>query len=247
MARDTVEKSRGETGQPGRRATPRFLGRAGSHRPRAANAGRPGQHGERTRIAHIMPGAACDGSDRCHRTAKKAVVKTASAMLCACLAPSAVAVPGARRWQGGRAGEQAGRGKKPGKGGKVGWYSLFAAGGHRNSAMGDDDACVADGSRLAVGGSGRSAALGVRQALTGPGDAGWRLAVVVSKTLRGQIALVHALCAVLAGSAAVLVDTLGLALPAADAGAAGAERRAADDRGHDGWGRGEHVSQVTGL
>lgn len=39
----------------------------------------------------------------------------------------------------------------------------------------------------------------------------------------------HALCAVLARSASVLVDALGLALSAAHAGTAGSQRRAADD------------------
>lgn len=42
----------------------------------------------------------------------------------------------------------------------------------------------------------------------------------------------HPFCAVLARSAAVLVDALGLSLPAAHAGTAGSQRRAADDRRH---------------
>ena len=59
----------------------------------------------------------------------------------------------------------------------------------------------------------------------------------VAHGLGGQVALVHAFGAVLARRAAVLVDTLRLALAAADAGAAGAEGRGADDGGHrDGGG-----------
>lgn len=49
------------------------------------------------------------------------------------------------------------------------------------------------------------------------------LAVMMGHALRGQIAIVHALCAVLAGRAAILVDTLGLALPASNTSAAGSE------------------------
>lgn len=46
---------------------------------------------------------------------------------------------------------------------------------------------------------------------------------MMGHALRGQIAIVHALCAVLAGRAAILVDTLGLALPASNTSAAGSE------------------------
>lgn len=61
------------------------------------------------------------------------------------------------------------------------------------------------------------------------------LAVVVSHGFRGQIALVHALCAVAAGRAASFVDALCLALATAHAGAPRAEGGAADDaRGRHG-------------
>lgn len=66
-----------------------------------------------------------------------------------------------------------------------------------------------------------------RQALAGramsSGMASRRLAVVMGHGLGGQIAFVHALGAVLAWRAAVLVDALGLALAAAHTGAAGSE------------------------
>lgn len=50
--------------------------------------------------------------------------------------------------------------------------------------------------------------------------------------LGGQIALVHALCAVLARSASILVDALGLALATAHTSAAGPEGGPADERRH---------------
>ena len=56
---------------------------------------------------------------------------------------------------------------------------------------------------------------------------------MMSHALRGQIALVHPLRAVLTRGATILVHALGLALPAAHAGTAGSQRRAADDRRHD--------------
>lgn len=52
--------------------------------------------------------------------------------------------------------------------------------------------------------------------------------------LGGQVAVVHALCAVLAGRAAILVDTLGLALATAHARAACSEGGGANCGGH-GW------------
>lgn len=56
----------------------------------------------------------------------------------------------------------------------------------------------------------------------------------VTHGLGGKIALVHALCAILARRSAVFVDALGLALTAAHTGAAGAKRSRADNRCHDG-------------
>jgi hypothetical protein len=50
------------------------------------------------------------------------------------------------------------------------------------------------------------------------------LAMVMRHRLRGKVALVHALCAILARSPAVFVHALGLALSAADAGATRSER-----------------------
>lgn len=71
-------------------------------------------------------------------------------------------------------------------------------------------------------------------ALGGPG---WRDSMAtVTHGLGGQIALVHTLCAVLARSATILIDTLGLALATAHTGAAGSQGRRADGR-HAGWGR----------
>ena len=57
--------------------------------------------------------------------------------------------------------------------------------------------------------------------------------MMMSETLGGQITLVHPLGAVLTRGATVLVHALGLTLPAAHAGTAGSQRRAADDRRHD--------------
>lgn len=75
-----------------------------------------------------------------------------------------------------------------------------------------------------------------RQRLANPlvGAGGRHAMAAMAHRLGGQVALVHALCAVLARRPAVLVDALGLALPAADAGAAGTERRRSHDRRH-GW------------
>lgn len=56
-----------------------------------------------------------------------------------------------------------------------------------------------------------------------------RLTVMMSHALGGEVALVHALCAILAGSAAVLVDALCLALAAADTGTTGPEGSGAND------------------
>lgn len=65
----------------------------------------------------------------------------------------------------------------------------------------------------------------------------WALAVMMGHALGGQIALVHALGAVLARRPAVLVHALGLALAAANASAAGPQGGGPDDgrrRRHDG-------------
>lgn len=67
----------------------------------------------------------------------------------------------------------------------------------------------------------------------GIGVARRALAVVVGHALRREVAVVHALGAVLARSPAVLVDALGLALAAADTSAAGPKGgRAYDARRH---------------
>jgi hypothetical protein len=60
------------------------------------------------------------------------------------------------------------------------------------------------------------------------------VAVMMSHALRGQIALVHALGAVLARSAAIVVDALGLALAAADTRATGPEGGRANHAGRHG-------------
>ena len=74
-----------------------------------------------------------------------------------------------------------------------------------------------------------------------------RLAVMMSHALGGQIALVHALCAVLAGRATVVVDALGLALAAADTGATGPKGGRANDAGrHGAVGRGEDEEKKKG-
>jgi hypothetical protein len=88
----------------------------------------------------------------------------------------------------------------------------------------------AGGSRLTLAGS-RHASL-ARKTVARTRDSGWRLAVMMSHALRREIAFMHALCAVLARGATVLVDALGLALSAAHAGAAGPQRRAANNRRH---------------
>lgn len=69
-----------------------------------------------------------------------------------------------------------------------------------------------------AGGRQRVARWAVRARVTG-----WALAVMMGHALRGEIALVHSLGAVLARRAPVLVDALGLALAAAHTGAAGPE------------------------
>lgn len=94
---------------------------------------------------------------------------------------------------------------------------------------------------MAVAGDGRNASL-ARQALARSRNSCGRLTMMMSHALGGQIAVVHALCAVFARSAAVLVDALGLALPAADAGAAGPQGRAADD-GRHGEGKKSNVAR----
>ncbi len=62
----------------------------------------------------------------------------------------------------------------------------------------------------------------------------WRLAMMMSHALRGEIALMHALCAILAGCATVLVDAFGLALAAADTSASGPEGSSAHSAGGHG-------------
>lgn len=62
---------------------------------------------------------------------------------------------------------------------------LFTAGSCRHCALGDDDAGSGRGGRLAVARDSRSTAFAVRKALAGPGDACWRLAVMVGKALGG--------------------------------------------------------------
>lgn len=65
----------------------------------------------------------------------------------------------------------------------------------------------------------------------GSGMASWALAVVMGHALRGQIALMHAFCAVFARRAAVFVDTLGFALAAAHTSAAGSKGSGAHHAG----------------
>lgn len=64
--------------------------------------------------------------------------------------------------------------------------------------------------------------------------AGCYSSVGVSHTLRGKIAFVHPLGAVLAWCSAVLVDTLGLALATPNTGSSSAEGRGPNDRRHFG-------------
>lgn len=92
------------------------------------------------------------------------------------------------------------------------------------SRRGEDDTVGRSSGRPAVAGQRLAGALG--DACRG------NTLSAVAHGLRWQVALMHALCAVLTRSAAILVDTLGLALAAADAGTAGAEGRGADDGGH---------------
>src|SRR5262245_60334357 len=72
-----------------------------------------------------------------------------------------------------------------------------------------------------AGGAGQA----VARRTTRLGMARGSLAVDVGVGLRREIALVHALRTVSAGSAAILVDALGLSLAAADTGAASPEGR----------------------
>lgn len=68
--------------------------------------------------------------------------------------------------------------------------------------------------------------------------------MVMGNALRGQIALVHSLCAVFARVAgAAVVDALCLALAAANAGSAGSEGGRANDAGHGG---GDGATEATG-
>lgn len=126
-----------------------------------------------------------------------------------------------RTWERGR-----GRGQDDGGGNRLvrAGSSRRARGATRYSLLGGDLG-VPSGSRAHHGLPGiRGAGAGGREAV-----ARWALrvcvasralAVMVSHALRGQIALVHALCAVLAGRAAIFVDALGLALAAAHTSAA---------------------------
>lgn len=67
----------------------------------------------------------------------------------------------------------------------------------------------------------------------------------VAHRLGGQVAVVHALCAVLARRATILVDTLSLALATAHAGAASPKGRRADGR-HGGCERNRNVAVKRG-
>lgn len=133
-----------------------------------------------------------------------------------------------RTWERGTEGERERtrpgrrRGKQAGRCAQA--ASRRARGATRYSLLGGDLG-VPSGSRAHHGLPGiRGAGAGGREAV-----ARWALracvasralAVMVSHALRGQIALVHALCAVLAGRAAIFVDALGLALAAAHTSAA---------------------------
>lgn len=73
----------------------------------------------------------------------------------------------------------------------------------------------------------RGAGAGGREAVArwamGGRMAGWALAVVMRNAFRGQIALMHTLCAVFAWRATIFIDALGLAFAASNTGAAGPE------------------------